>query len=215
MKNIISHFSLLFSVVVISSAAQAAINPKDLTKVTGDTNIKCVEYYQYKGEMYCSTKALSNKEIDPKIRSYEKQILVFDDRPWQAAWGKQTEDSTTVEYIPAGDDIDNWHELITSQFFEGIPENVSPKDFADTVIKQMQDAGYSPNVTFIEESPTQVIFEFKISEPQSQAQDEIQKITKGKDGFYVLHYVIKKSDMGQEQRDTWLKRIKESSSVAN
>ncbi|HAT9828673.1 TPA: hypothetical protein JBD88_10200, partial [Legionella pneumophila subsp. pneumophila] len=58
--------------------------------------------------------------------------------------------------------------------------------------------------------PNLLIFEFKIQEPANLQQDEILKITKGKDGVYVLHYAIKKSDMTKENRDKWVKNLKSS-----
>ena len=63
----------------------AAVNPKDLVKVTKDTEQSCVEYYNYQGAMYCSTKALSPPTDVAEIRNEERQTIVFDDRPWQLA----------------------------------------------------------------------------------------------------------------------------------
>ena len=40
--------------------------------------------------------------------------------------------------------------------------------------------------------------------------EQLQKIIKGKDGFYVLHYVIKRGDMGTDKRTQWLKNLKAS-----
>lgn len=194
------------SLIIASPVILAAINPADLVKVTGETKIKCVEYYSYKGEEYCSTKALQ-KPVDAEVKNYETQVIVFDERPWQAAWGKKADNIVTVEYVPMGDDINNWNELVTSQFFPGIQDKTTPKDFADTVINGMKEAGYKPDVTFHKIKPDEVIFEFKITEPSSQIQDELQSIRKGPDGIYVLHYVIKQKDMGAGKRREWLENI--------
>jgi hypothetical protein len=185
----------------------SAINPSDLIKVTHENEQSCVEYYNYQGEMYCSTKALAPQAVDPAIKSYETQHIVFDHRPWEAAWGKKTDDIQIVEYVPMGENINHWHELVTSQFFQGIQDKVTPKEFADGFINRLKNLGFNPTITFISETPTTVIFEFQIGSPQSQIQDELQKITKGKDGIYVLHYVIKKQDMGPEARKLWVRNL--------
>jgi hypothetical protein len=190
-----------------SAVSQAA----DLIKVTNDANAKCVEYYDYKGAMYCSTKALSSQVVDPNIREYETQKIVFDERPWQATWGKKTSDSTTVEYVPMGDDINNWNELVTSQAFSGMPQDATPKEFAQTIINNIEKSGFKPIVNFISDEPNQVIFEFRIESPENQMQDELQIIKKVNNSFYVLHYVIKKSDMGKANREKWLKNLSNSS----
>jgi hypothetical protein len=187
-----------------------AINPNDLIKVTGQAEQACVEYYTYQGDLYCSTKVLSPQASDPEIRHFERQKIVFDQRPWQFAWGKKTDQITTVEYVPLGDDVNDWKELITSQYFPGIQNKITPKEFAERMMSGLKKAGYQPIVTFIKETPDTVIFEFRVDSPKNQAQDELQKIVKGKDGIYVLHYVIKKEDMGAEARSSWVKNLSDS-----
>lgn len=113
--------------------------------------------------------------------------------------GKQGDDLTTVEYIPAGDNIENWHELVTSQFIPGMQTRTTPKLYAGAMVKQLNDSGFKPIVKFIKNSPDQVIFEFRIASPDNLKQDELQIINKGKDGFYIVHYVIKEADMGQKK----------------
>ena len=210
MKDRISYALAILTATLLSLTAYAEINPNDLIKVTKDTTKKCVEYYSYKGEMYCSTKALSPNPASKLVKSYEKQVVVFDDRAWHPAWGKQSSTETTVEYVPLGDDINNWHELVTSQFFGGIQDKASPKQFADMIIVQLSEQGFAPIVTFHQQSPDQVIFEFQIDKPKSQTQDELQMVTKGKDGLYILHYAIKKQDMGKADRDKWLQNFSQS-----
>lgn len=204
--NIILRAISFFAII----ANIAAVNPKDLVKVNSDNKQSCVEYYTYQGESYCSTKAQAPQAIDPEIYSYETQKIVFDQRPWQAVWGKKENNGITVEYVPLGDDINNWHELVTSQTFFGLQDKATPKEIADSMIKNIENAGFKPKVTFIKETPDTVLFEFSIDSPASQIQNEIQKITKGKDAIYVLHYVIKKKDMGSAARTLWIKNLTDS-----
>ncbi len=198
----------LISLSLYSSYGLCTINPSDLIKATPSAT--CVEYYQYKGELYCSTKALQPSAIDPHIKEYEKQKIMFDDRPWLASWGTQSPTITTVEYVPMGDDINNWKELITSQFIPDIQNSISPADFANKFIENLKASGYSPIINFIKTTPDQVIFEFRIDSPKTQLQDELQIITKGSNGFYILHYVIKEADMGKVNRDKWLGLLQKS-----
>lgn len=207
-KNV---FSCMLISAAFASNSYATISPSDLIKVTGQNNPSCVEFYTYQGEMYCSTKANPSEKIDPNTLSKEKQNIVFDDRYWQAAWGKHTTEITTIEYVPKGDDINHWNELITSQFFPSLQEKISPRDYANLVINNLKESGVNPQVRFFHESPDEVIFEFRILKPDNLQQDELQKITRGKDGFYILHYVIKKPDMGEENREKWLTLMKKSS----
>lgn len=192
---------------LILSNAFAAIDPNALVKVTSEMKAKCVEYYHYQGSLYCST-AQSTANIDPKTITYEKQTLVFDDRPWLASWGKKSPEITTVEYIPNGDDINHWNELVTSQF---IPNSeITPKIYASTFIDNLKKSGFDPVITMHEDNDDEVLFEFQIKDPETQKQDEIQLIRKSKDGLYIVHYVIKQFDMGKENRKKWIDLLKQS-----
>lgn len=201
------------SLVVVTmggiSASMASV-PADIVKVTGETKAACVEYVDYQGEMYCTTKALSKEPVDPNIKQYETWIIHFDDQPWLAAWGKMTEDVSMVEYVPKGDDINNWHELVTSQFFPGLENKVTPKEFAEMTVENLKKAGYAPIVTYHQTTPDGVIFEYRIEKPEAQKVDELQYIRTGKNGLYILHYAVKDTDMGAEKRAQWVKNLSES-----
>jgi hypothetical protein len=203
-------YKLFFILMVFLNAATsyAAINPASLIKVNKDNNPKCVEYYTYKNTLYCSETSQSETIPDVQIKDRETQKIKFDERPWQAVWSKQTAEITTLEYVPAGDDINQWHELVTSQF---IPMPVvSVKEYVDGVIKNLQDSGFKPEINIIEANTNQIIFEFKIKEPKNLQQDELQIVRKNNKGLYIVHYVIKNADMGETNRKKWILNLKES-----
>lgn len=187
------------------------INPDQLIKVTPSINAKCVEYYNYKGELYCSTTALNPQPIDPHLKDHEKLNIVFDDRPWQAAWGQNGPEVTMIEYVPKGGNVEHWDELVTSQFLPNLQQKATPKEFAQLFIKKLNEAGYKPIVTYHLDNKDRVIFEYQISQPENQRQDELQMITQDNQGLYVLHYVIKKTDMGEDKRNTWIQNFKNTS----
>ncbi|HAT8751141.1 TPA: hypothetical protein JBA38_05505 [Legionella pneumophila] len=201
-------FGLLNAVICYAEPNGSSL-PKELIKVNKENNPKCVEFVTYKGELYCSVVPLADSSSDSQVIHYEKQIVRFDDRPWKIAWGKKTDKVVTIEYIPVGDDINNWKELITTQFMPGLI-NMTPAQFGSQFLYKLNKSGVKYIVHVIEEQPNLLIFEFKIQEPANLQQDEILKITKGKDGIYVLHYAIKKSDMTKENRDKWVKNLKSS-----
>ncbi len=183
--------------------------PADLIKVTDQNNPKCVEYVTYKGEMYCSLKALDNTPPDPKILFFEKQNVFFDNRPWKAAWGKHTLEISTVEYLPVGDNIDDWKELVTTQFIPGLT-TITPAQFGENFVADLKKSGFIFTVNTVVNQPDMLIFEFKIDKPSNLQQDEILKVQKGKDGMYLIHYAIKQSNMSEENRTKWLENLKKS-----
>ncbi|MCL9684686.1 hypothetical protein [Legionella maioricensis] len=200
---------MVFATHCFAESASPSL-PPGLIKVTEENNPKCVEYITYQGEMYCSQVALDKIPVDPHILSYEKQNIIFGHRPWKAAWGKNTPQISTIEYIPIGDDIENWNELITTQFIPGLI-NITPTQFGNRFLDNLKKSQATFTVHAIENQPDSLIFEFKVSKPSNLKQDEIQKVVKGKDGMYILHYAIKKPDMGETARQKWIDNIKKSS----
>lgn len=209
-----SEYRQLFSLCLLYALAlplQAAeIDKSDLIKVEKGKNTDCVEYYNYNGELYCSTKASRLQNPPGDLESMEMQTIVFDDREWKAAWGQKTDTITTIEYIPQGDNIEKWQELVTSQFIPGIQDKMTPKEFSQNVMKYLKESGLDPVIHVINESPDRVLFEFQVMEPENLKQDELQLITKGKDGMYVLHYVIKEAPMDKERREKWINLLNQS-----
>lgn len=194
----------------ISTCLYAEVAASDLVAVTAESKAKCVEYYNRNGILYCSTKALSATPVSPDIVKYEKQQIVFDERPWKFAWGKKADYITTIEYVPMGQDINDWKELVTSQFMGQVPPNISPRSLAERIINDLKKTGFEPIITFHEVTQDKVVFEFRVGKPANQIQDEIQMIKKGNDGVYILHYVIREFDMGKVNRDKWLQNFSKS-----
>lgn len=208
-----NYFTSCCSVLLLTTECFAALAtsplPADLIKVTNQNNPKCVEYVTYQGKMYCSLKPLDKAAIDPKILSFEKQNIVFDNRPWKAAWGKQTPDISTVEYIPVGDNIDDWKELVTTQFIPGL-KTMSPAEFGEHFVDDLKKSGFIFTTQTVMNEPDMFIFEFKIDKPSNLQQDEILKVQKGKDGLYIVHYAIKQASMSEENRAKWVSNLKKS-----
>lgn len=205
--KIIKHILILF---FISTCSFAEVKPSDLIQVTGATREKCVEYYTKQGTLFCSTKPTLNTPVSEEIINDEKQNIYFDDRVWKFAWGKKAPDVLTIEYVPMGENINDWNELVTSQFMGQIPPNISPRSLAERTINDLKKKGYDPVITFHKVTQDEVVFEFRIDKPDNQVQDEIQMIKKDNNGFYFLHYVIKQFDMGKESRDKWLQNFAKS-----
>jgi len=207
----------IFSLIIINiitlvlSPLSHAISESDLVEVKSDMKEKCVEYYTKNNVLYCSTKALQSSAQTEDLSKLERQNIVFDERPWKYAWGKKADNIVTIEYVPLGDDINNWKELITSQYVTQIPPNVNPRSFAEIIVKELKSKGFYPVVTYHKVTPDEVIFEFRIEKPESQTQDEIQVIRKEEDGFYIIHYVVKQFDMGTENRNKWINNFDKSS----
>jgi hypothetical protein len=209
--NYITSFLVSF-LVCISGFAQASDSdlPKGLVKFSKDNGAKCVEFVSYKGESYCSLTPLDSSVMDPSLIQDEKQLIKFDNRPWTAAWGKKTPTVFTLEYIPIGQNINQWNELITSQYMSNL-KGKTAAELGDQFFKNLDESNVEYVYNIFENSQDLFILEFKVVKPTELTQDEILKITTGKDGAYFLHYAIKKPNMSEDEREKWLNLIRSSS----
>src|SRR5207244_3872297 len=105
---------ILITALSIKVIAIAEINTSSLIKLNAENKSQCVEYYIYNKQIYCTTTAFDTSSPAPNTKDLEKFHIHFDHRPWRIAWSKQTPISQTIEYIPFGEKINKWRELITS-----------------------------------------------------------------------------------------------------
>lgn len=205
--------AILFTWTFVMMSSDVIADPfslDNLVKVNPKNDTQCVQYYLYKGTLYCDSTKTESQAIDPQIKNYEHFKIAFDERPWQMAWGNKNSIGTTIEYIPAGDDINHWQELVTSQSFPELQKKYTLKQFANSLIENIKSLGYQPIITFYEDTENRAILEMRIEQPKNQVQDELVMLTEDDKGIYLLHYVIKKADMGDKNRQKWLKNLKNS-----
>jgi len=174
----------------------------------GNRGKECVEYFVQNGKNYCSTTPLSANDGGISTRNYDVMDVKFDGRPWVPAWGKQADNLTVVEYLVNGDDINHWQELVTSQFMPGLNLKTTPMDLSMFIQSNLEKTGHQFAFNYFLQTPNDVIFEYKIAEPSPE--NEIQRILSTPKGFHVLHYAVKKADMGDAERNKWITLLKQA-----
>lgn len=66
-------------VITSSNATAASFSLDNLVKVTSENDTQCVQYYLYKGALYCDATKTDTKTVDPEIKNYEQLKIAFDD----------------------------------------------------------------------------------------------------------------------------------------
>ncbi len=205
MKKIICTL-LLFLISNINFAAEV---PYGTYPVNYVNKLKCIEFYNNNGNLYCSFNAGTITPIDHAILNYEKFNIAFDDRFWAVASGQNQDFYLSTEYIPKDDIPDMWSEMITSQYIPGPQATISPRQYFNRVMEQIIHAGFQPIITITKETPDELIAEFRVKTPTVN-QDELQRIIKTENGFYALHYAKRSPDIGPAERKKWLNNLQKS-----
>lgn len=131
-------------------------------------------------------------------------------KEWRLRYKAETNETKILEFVTNSETINKWTELITFQKFKyKFPKTVAPMSFADKEIANIKEKGYKYTYTSFDSTPLEATIEFRILTPLDQQQDEIQRIVKTPDDeLIVLHYAIKKSDMGDMERSKWVSVLK-------
>jgi len=152
---------------------------------------------------------LETKPTTADLLTREPQKIHFDERTWSVVWGEQKTNISSIEYLPLGQNVNHWHEMIASQFIPGL-KNTSARDFASNFLNSLKRTGVIASSKILKIKGNTVFLEFQVQQPQNLQQDELQKIVKTAEGIYLLHYAIKKSDMGPDNRAKWLANLSHS-----
>lgn len=199
-----------YSYGVEGDRADAIIKKYKNYIVKPSKNTKCIQYLKINGEGYCTT--VSIKELEqPNVESPKERIsFIFDDRKWKKTWWNCDEFSCGIEYILEDDDINNWKELVTTQFTKtsNVPIDLYYTKFVEGISAFQPKEKIKYNV--IKKSQGDILFEFQITNP-SNIQDELHRAISTKYGLYIFRYTVKKPDMGNELRAKWIKIISNAS----
>jgi hypothetical protein len=198
---------LLFSGGVGFSASAAGMDRSRLVPVSASNQTRCVEYYQLDEQVFCSPQPLQPRQAtEPADGAGGPFKIVFDKRPWVLGW--QAADGKTIrEYLPKGQDINAWKELITTNSFPGLQQRLTPEKLMLSNMATLRKTGLEPKFNILRLTPDEAFFEFSIQGIPTQNQHELQRIVRGPTGLYSLHYVVKQPVMSKADRQAWIERL--------
>jgi hypothetical protein len=145
--------------------------------------------------------AVSNAHVPPAMKLAGEL--------WKLGYHEENPKYDIAEYVIENQTIDNWLQMFTYQKFKvAYPAGLLLVNFADQQIAELKKRKYDLVYTVHSSSADDAIIEFQIKSPVDQQQDEIQRLVKGDKEFYILHYVSKKMDMGDVERNKWIAILK-------
>lgn len=138
------------------------------------------------------------KQLFPKTLNLAGQT-------WQLDNYQTDENLILGEYTLSGQTVKNWQELVTIQKFKfTVSKNFTPKLFADKEAEELRQQKYKIIYNLISSNDHEALMEFRVEEPAKDQQDELQRIVLTPDQkLIIMHYVTKKSDMGDAARKRW------------
>ena len=146
--------------------------------------------------------------VQPTIPQ-ERITVAFDNRTWQVSREVKQDSKLSVEYVPQGDTLPDWKEIVTIQAFGGLQDKGTPEEFAAVIEKHIRDWG-GDKVTWntLAISDDDLVYEWQIKGKENTAdQYEMCRIVKGSSGFHLVHYAVRTDAIDPAQRQVWLARL--------
>jgi len=114
-----------------------------------------------------------------------------------------------LEFVPTDETVKNWTEMITIQQYDGLQNKTTPKLFVSNFLVMIKQSDDSLTYKVIKADENDIIVEWALKGTLLvDAQTEILRVIGGKDAMNVVHYVIKKSEITQEQEEKMIAFVK-------
>ena len=137
---------------------------------------------------------------------------VFDERQWKLGLENFNPEKKAVikEYVPDGQTVEAWNELITLQFFEGLQNKVSVAHFLEEVQGGLRIACPSVQWSTVSEAEKEAVYRWSIQGCSGQLdQTEITRVVAGQEGMHIWHYAAKDPKLPLGKQKEWIDRLNE------
>ncbi|OZU87370.1 hypothetical protein CIL03_17435 [Virgibacillus indicus] len=134
--------------------------------------------------------------------------MPFDGDKWVLGNYQEAEGEAIAEFLVAGENFENYSELLTLHYYENGNETVGITNFIDTMEANLSQI-ITGNLDFnrIEESEQEGIYEFAVTEDEAQLdQEEVARVFVKDNDLYVVRYTTMEQTI--EDKEGWLENLK-------
>lgn len=140
--------------------------------------------------------------------------IEFDDQEWYVNYEGEEEEGIFIrEYLPEGETPEDWNEVITVHFMEGLQEQ-SLDDIVDQIEDEALQNGIDENdleIDILEEENDELIYEYFREENDTMpGLHELARMMKADDGVYILQYANGDVKMDSEKEEEWMELIQKA-----
>lgn len=127
----------------------------------------------------------------------------IDGRPWKEGFAAKEAEQGIIEYVVSDENVNNWNELVTTQYFFNAPD--SAEQFYNRFIKLLQEGVDSSKLKtrIISKDANSVLAEWTLQGTDNNDQHEWIRIIKQGDSLVLLHYVTKNLNEIEKRRPAW------------
>ncbi|MBJ7449713.1 MAG: hypothetical protein JHC93_05070 [Parachlamydiales bacterium] len=154
--------------------------------------------------------SLSLINNEKTVENYK--LPVDEHERWEIGWTQVIDGQEIVEFVPKGQTVEDWKEMITVQTFDykvNTKWDIDP--YSLMVVCRRGDEKYGSQIQYVTiiDEPSNVIYEWYAKDcPEVEDQDEITRLYIENNHLVRMAYVRKGERMDEKQRLKWIDWIK-------
>src|SRR5689334_7513717 len=138
-------------------------------------------------------------------------LFLPDPETWVRANAQDDGHATLVEYVPQGQQLEHWRELLTIQALDDRLGPQAPRPVMDGLESQMRKRGGQLEWHVIEEDAQSVLYEWNLRGAQGvEDQGELARLVCGKDALHRAAYAYKQLPLAAERRSERLELLRKA-----
>lgn len=145
------------------------------------------------------------------LAPYERHDLALDRQSWQVGYTNTDADGTVVEYVPRGQTIDNWTELVATRFFSGLQKSTTVSMLFKRYTKTAFENCKRSHLQTLIEGPKNIIYEWNnqscTDTSEARPQYEIARIFESEYGLHRVSYACKDKNVFESIKEEWMLRL--------
>lgn len=135
---------------------------------------------------------------------------------WKPAYSSDRHQSTILEFIREGDDINSWKELVTYQNFVRHGKESAEDTLNKLKAIREKECPGATEWNVIDKNESRILYEWHakpcLSWPE---QSELATIVVGRYNLFLLHYAVKVHELAPDVRAEWIKRFSAAAITSN
>lgn len=156
----------------------------------------------------------NDNDEDIEWEVLDQMEIEFDDQEWYVNYEGEEEEGIFIrEYLPEGETPEDWNEVITVHFMEGLQEQ-SLDDIVDQIEDEALQNGIDEDnleIDILEEENDELIYEYFREENDTMpGLHELARVMRADDGVYILQYANGDVKMDNEQEEEWMELLQEA-----
>ncbi|MDH4157601.1 MAG: tetratricopeptide repeat protein [candidate division Zixibacteria bacterium] len=136
----------------------------------------------------------------------EVLVFEFDGRPWVVGYIKQEKSQTLIEYVPAGETIEDWSELISTRYYPGLYKASSAVDVYDVMHKAAMENCAGSHWLPLVQGSMNIIYEWnnEACAEAGAAEYELARIFVSDRGIHRIAYACRSRDTFKAGKNRWM-----------